>query len=369
MKTFFSHHRKLYLWLLADFLFLAAFWLCRENRAWMNVLVQSVSIPLKRRLGALCYQVPFSVMELLCALLAVFAAGYLLWNFLAVVRAKGHRRRRIYSALLGLLCISGTIYAGFCFLWGVHYYADSFQDRSGIVAEAVAPADLRAVAFYFADRLAEAAAQVPRTEDGCFAVPREEILSGSTSTYDYLETQFPFLALDDPGVKPVYFSRVMSLTGFTGVYCPYTGESCVNMDSPAAMLPSTVAHELAHQRGIASEQECNFLSILACTTCDNPAYIYSGWLMGYIHLGNALYRQDQASYWELWAQLPETVQADLVENNAYWAPFRERITQKVSNRVYDGFLKSYGEEQGLQSYGTVVDLLVVYYRETAARAA
>ena len=27
----------------------------------------------------------------------------------------------------------------------------------------------------------------------------------------------------------------MSLTGFTGVYCPYTGESCVNMDSPAAM--------------------------------------------------------------------------------------------------------------------------------------
>ena len=61
----------------------------------------------------------------------------------------------------------------------------------------------------------------------------------------------------------------MSALDFTGIYCPYTGESNVNVDSPACLLPSTAAHELAHQRSIALEQECNFLAILACTTCGN----------------------------------------------------------------------------------------------------
>ena len=63
--------------------------------------------------------------------------------------------------------------------------------------------------------------------------------------------------------------------------------------------------------------------------------------------------------------LPPEVRADLADNNAYWAQFQDTAVQKVSNEVYDRFLKGYGEEQGLQSYGTVVDLLVVYYRDAA----
>ena len=42
--------------------------------------------------------------------------------------------------------------------------------------------------------------------------------------------------------------------------------------------------------------------------------------------------------------------------------------QKASNTVYDSFLKGYGEELGLQTYGTVTDLLVVWYAETARAA-
>ena len=33
----------------------------------------------------------------------------------------------------------------------------------------------------------------------------------------------------------------------------------------------------------------------------------------------------------------------------------------VSQAVYDALLKSYGQADGVQSYGTVVDLLVAYY--------
>ena len=160
----------------------------------------------------------------------------------------------------------------------------------------------------------------------------------------------------------------MSALDFTGVYCPYTGEANVNIDSPACMLPATAAHEMAHQRGYASEQECNFLAILASTTCGNDTYAYSGWLMGYIYLGNALYRIAPETYWSIRDVLPETVKADLEDNTAYWDQFRDTAAQKASNKVYDGMLKAYGEERGIQSYGTVVDMLVVYYRDAAARA-
>ena len=247
-------------------------------------------------------------------------------------------------------------------MWGVNYWTDSFQDRAGITAQPVTETELEAVTRYFAEQLTAAADSVPRDENGLYAVPKVQILEESTAVYGGVTELYPFLAFDDTGVKGMYFSRLMSIIDFTGFYCPYTGEANVNVDSPACLLPSTAAHEMAHQRGIASEQECNFLAILASTTSGNPAYVYSGYLMGFIHLGNALYRVDPETYWTIRDQLPETVEADLAYNNAYWDQFRDNIVEKVSDTVYDAALKSYGDANGMRSYSMVVELLVAYYR-------
>lgn len=363
MKGFFARHRKLHLWLLAELCLLAAFFLTRSHRAWMNALAEKGTGPLRRRIGDLCYRTDVSVMEVLCCALTAFAALYLIFSALAVIRGRGRRKSRLYTALMGLFCVGLTIYGGFCLLWGVNYYTDSFQDLSGIRAEEVSVDDLTAVTQLFADGLARTADKVPRNGDGLFSVPRSEILAESPEAYSALAVRFPFLAFSDRPPKAVHFSRVMSRLDFTGVYCPFTGESNVNMDSPACLLPSTAAHELAHQRGISSEQECNFLAILACTTCGRDDYAYSGWLLGYIYLGNALHGADTDRWQKIYDALPETAKADLSDNNAYWAQFRSGTTRKVSNKVYDSFLKSYGESKGLQSYGTVVDLLVAYYQK------
>lgn len=361
MKAFFLKHIKLHIWLLADGCLLAAFFLFRKNRAWMNALANYVTTPLKQAIGRVCYLADVSIMEVLYVLLVLVGILYVAWSIVRVKRAKGRRGDRAYSALLGAACIGLAIYAGFCLLWGVNFWTDSFQDKSGIYAEPVAEEDLLAVTVYFAQHLSEAADEVARDENGVFAVSVEEILDDSATVYDALEKEMPFLEFDDPGVKPMFFSRLMSIIDFTGFYCPWTGESNVNVDSPACLIPSTVAHELAHQRGIASEQECNFLAVLASTTSGQAAYEYSGWLKGYIHLGNALYRVDPDTYWAIRDQLPDTVKADLAYNNAYWDQFRDTVVQTMSTKVYDGVLKAYGDERGIQSYGTVVDMLVAYY--------
>ena len=72
--------------------------------------------------------------------------------------------------------------------------------------------------------------------------------------------------------------------------------------------------------------------------------------------------------WEaVYATLPETVLADLRYHSAYWDQF-EGLTAQVSQQIYDTTLRSYGQTDGIQSYGTVVDLLTVYYRDAALEA-
>jgi len=362
MRAFFQKHRKLHIWLLADILALLAFFLLRAQRPLMNAIADHLTGPLRRGLGRICYLVPFSVMELVEALAVLIAIGYVVWSIVSVVRAKGRRRERAYGLGLGALCAVLAVWAGFCLLWGVNYWTDGFQDKSGVYAQPVALEDLRSVTAHFAAMASRKSEEVARDEHGLFAVPREEILENSVRAYDGVTEYFPFLAFDDPGVKPMAFSRLMSALDFTGFYSSFTGESNVNVDSPACMLPSTVAHELAHQRGFASEQECNFLAVLASTTCADPAYQYSGWLIGYVYLGNALYSQDPEGYRAIRETLPEEARLDLAYNNAYWAQFQDTPVQKASSKVYDGILKSYGDERGVQSYGAVVDLLVAYYK-------
>lgn len=119
--------------------------------------------------------------------------------------------------------------------------------------------------------------------------------------------------------KPMFFSRLQSMMGFTGVYFPFTGEANVNVDAPACLVPATIAHEMSHQRMVFSELEANFVGIAAAVSCGDPVFQYSGWLMGLIQLCNALYAVSP----DLWYQIaaasftPE-LSTDWEDNNAYW---------------------------------------------------
>lgn len=358
MRAFFKRHRGVHIWLLVV---LAVFGVYRwgiSNAETAN-RVTAVTQFLKDGYARLWYLLPFSVVEWMYVafILAVIAWLVALFHRIRTRPDKGHTA---YGGLLGLACLCLSVWGFYCVFWGVNYYADGFQAKSGVYAQPVALEELERVTLDFAAKLTEAADGVPRDEKGVFAVPREEIFAESTTIYDNLSEEFPFLAREDRVPKQMVFSRLFSAMNFTGFYTPFTGESNLNVDSPACLLPANIAHELAHQRGIASEQECNFLAIAAATSSDSPAYQYSGYLMGYIHLGNALYRADKEKWEQVYTSLPETVIADLRYHSAYWDQF-EGLTADVSKKIYDTTLKSYGQEDGIRSYGTVVDMLVAYY--------
>ena len=360
MKAFFLRHKKLHIWFLTAAAALALFYLLRPNTALMNAL-SGLTAPCRAVIASLTYRTTVSVMEVLCVLLVVLGAAYLGVTIAAVRRAVERRRDVLYQYLLGAACFGLSLWAAFCLLWGINCWSDGFQARSGVYARPVSQEELFYTTLYLAQQLSESANDVARNENGSFAVPREEILADSVSVYDAVEEQFPFLAYEDVGVKGMYFSRILSHLDFTGIFCPFTAEANVNMDSPASRLPCTAAHEMAHQRGIFSEQECNFLGILASTTSGIPSYEYSGWLSAFVYAGNSLYSVSPDLYWAIRELLPPAVEQDLADSTAYWAQFEKKLPQKISNTVYDGVLKAWGEEQGIRSYGTVTDLLVVWF--------
>ena len=338
--------------------------LFRHDSERMRALSEGFVQPLHHRLAALTAPLPFSLAELLIALLIVAVIVYIIFEVSGLVRS-GEKGRRLYRMLMRLAALGLAVYAGFCLLWGVYYYGDDFVEKSGLVMADISAKDLELVTVYFAARLNELAPEVPRNAAGQCRTDRGEILARSPQIFRAAVEHFPCLDGPEVPAKGMLFSKIMSIIDFTGFFSPFTAEANVNRDFPPALFASTVAHELSHQRGVAKEQEANFVAVLACLESGDAEYSYSACLLAYIHLSNALYSVNPGTWRMIDAGLCEGVQADLQENNAYWARFESPV-QTVTNTVYEGFLQSYEQTLGMRSYGACVDLLVNYYAGEAA---
>ena len=360
MKAFYRNNKGLHRWLFADGVVLLLFFALRGSRRVMNALVFGVTLPLEQFLGRLCALAPFSVAGVCYVLLALDALACLVLAVRYVVRST-HKGGALYRAALFFADCALTLYAAFCLLWGANYAADGFCDRAQFYPEPVAYDDLLRVTQRFADELTACSDGVARDENGLFIAKRADILAAAPEVYASLYDEFPFLDTQNLAPKPFFLSKIMSYMDFTGFYFPFTGEANVNADSPVSALPVTALHEMTHQRGYSSEQQCNFLAVLAAAESDDPAYRYSGCYMGYIYLSNALYRVDYDAWLTIREALPENVRRDLAYNSAYWAQF-EGPTARVTQTLNDAMIRSYGDALGVQSYGAVVDLLVKYYK-------
>ena len=178
--------------------------------------------------------------------------------------------------------------------------------------------------------------------------------------YENILDLLPNLSGNYSNAKYVMSSKLMCYTGITGIYFPFTGEANVNVAIPDIYIPSTTLHEMAHQRGYASEDEANFIAYLASINHPDIDFKYSGYILALNHTANALYSTDYNAYVALSKNISEDVLFDLRNNKEFWKRYEGKIDD-ISNEINNTYLKANGVSEGVKSYGKMVDLLLVYY--------
>lgn len=339
----------------------------RVDEGAMLWVYEHVTHPYHLFMSKLCSHFAFSAAELVYAAAILGLAAYLLWCVYRLIRFP-EKLWQLYRLVLTLAMAGAIFWAGLNVMWTPCYYAPGFAEQSGVDDGPLELEELETVTRWFAALASEYADEVPRDENGACTTDRDSVLDRAAGVFEGAAELYPFLDGEALRPKPIHFSRIMSYLDFTGFFFPMTGEANLNMDSPVFLLPSTSQHEIAHQRGVAMEQECNFVAVLSCLESEYADFRYAGAALAYIYLGNALAGADYEAYTEIYYSLSNTVRADFKAQSAYWDEFRDSAAQKASNTVYDSFLKSNGQELGMQSYGACVNLLVHYYIDEAREA-
>jgi hypothetical protein len=354
--------KRLWLWISLAALpvvLLALFYILKNRTDVMDWTEAYVSAPLRDVASRVSSLAPFrtvSLTELLITILGVWALYFILRTIVNVITKPGKLYtlgKRLYILALVIL----YIWSGYSWLWGTGYHSTGFAEESGLVSDGTAVEELIRVANLFAEKANELSTQVTRDKEGHFAEDRQSYFAAAEGIYDNIVTEFPTLQGHSYPPKPMIYSKLMSSLGFTGVYMALTGETNINIDAPASLIPATIAHEMAHQHGINAEEEANFVGIAASITSGNTVYEYSGYLAGLIYLMNALYKADPEAASSISSGFTKELGQDWKDNNDYWTSFEPTPAAEAVTAMYDSYLKSNGQSEGIASYGACVDLL------------
>ena len=209
--------------------------------------------------------------------------------------------------------------------------------------------------------------EVYESSDGVFylAGGYKDIFSRSNKGYETIGENVKSLSGNYGRPKFIALSKPMLYTGITGMYFPFTAEVNVNTAIPDLLLPATVLHEIAHQRGFASEDEANYIAYLTASIHPDIDFQYSGTVLALIHSMNALLAQDPNLGNALMNTYSEELKRDIQHYASFWKVYEGKINE-TADKVNNIYLKSNGQEEGTKSYGRMVDLLITHFIEYGA---
>lgn len=262
-----------------------------------------------------------------------------------------------------LLSIVSILLSLFVLGFGTGYYSSPLDEKLGIDRKDVSAEELRDTAALLAAKTNETAAEVYFRDKNFSVMPYSigEMNDKLIEAYDKVCDKYSFIQRLNSRVKPVMLSEGMSYTHITGVYSYFTGEANINVVFPDYTIPYTAAHELAHQRGIAREDEANFVAFLVCIESDDPYIRYSGYLNMYEYVASSLYSANADMYFDVLSTVDTSVRYEMRAYSEFFEKYRKNVVASVSEAMNDTYLKIQGTE-GTKSYGMVTDLAVAYYK-------
>lgn len=303
---------------------------------------------------------PFSIAEFAIILMPIPLVFVI--RYFAKYRCKTPKQTLV--SLVCILSVASLFLSGFVLTFAAGYRGNTLDTKLNLNRRKLSAEDLDYATSYVITQINELSAQVQYGDDGFSIMPydlktmNEKIIQA----YSSFAKKHDFINSFKSKLKPVMLSEVMSYAHITGVYTFFTGESNLNVNFPDYTLPFTAAHELAHQRGIAREDEANMMAFLVSLESDDVYIQYCAYVNMFEYLISALSKADKSCAREQWKTLPKEVYREQVAYSKFFKKYEKSVTSQVSGAVNDAYLKGQGTE-GEKSYGMVVDLTVAFFKK------
>ena len=153
-------------------------------------------------------------------------------------------------------------------------------------------------------------------------------------------------------IKPTIYACFIERLGIEGFYNPFTGEGQVNASLPAFIMPFLVCHEMAHQAGIAAEEDANLMAYAIGTITSDSTFRYACYLNIWEYTNRRLYNRDSVTALKHEAMLNKLTTAHLDTLEQISRKYNNEVS-RYSNDLYDSYLKMQDQKEGIRSYGNV----------------
>ena len=306
---------------------------------------------------------PFSLAELMVVVFVLFILLYIIRICLSLYEYKNKKLSILKNFTLNIFATIGLIYFSFQLLWGFNYQRLTLDKLFQLTVRKSSSNELITLCERLINTSNALREKTSENHYGVMELPynKQYVLKTAQLGYDKASIKYTKLKGNYGTPKGILLSVPMCYTGITGFYFPFTNEANVNMAEPDFFLPFTTAHEMAHQRGFAKEDEANFIAYMVCINHPDVNFQYSGTLTALLYSLNALQKSDAEKYKELISSCSRGVLNDLRYNQAFWKSYSGPI-EKVEDKINDTYLKAQNQHSGTKSYGAMVDLLLAAYR-------
>jgi hypothetical protein len=307
--------------------------------------------------------VPFSLTEVLVVVVLPLTIVFLAVRAIfKIIKNRQDRLKRFFNGLNRVAWVLTIFLLVFMLMHGFNYSRLPAAEIFNLPVKERPADDLAATANWLTKEAALLRENLSEDEHGVFVLSGsiKETMLDVNAAYDAAEVDWPALRGHSIRPKGVLLSHYWSYTGITGVYNPFLVEANVNIDQPAYSLPDTIAHEVAHTRGFAREDEANFVAFLTGMYSQNSDYRYSVMLDTWIRITNRLYTADKEAYEQVASGLTDAMRRDLTAGSLYWKQF-EGSVQEVSDQANNLYLQANMQSDGVASYGRMIDLVLAWF--------
>ena len=300
--------------------------------------------------GNLFGWIPFSLYELFLIVVIVGAVTFIVLDIVFLAK---HKWKSLISAVL-IVAISV-----FAFL-NIYTATASFSyGREKLPDEVYSEYSGNDLTFEDAVTLAETVIQQVNADyyatthdtDGNIVYPYtfREVSKMLDDEYERLESKY--FSTYTPRGKKIINKTIMSEMHITGVFFAPFGEANVNGYEVRNMyLPHTLAHEMAHGKGVMREYDANLVASYICLTSENP-YLRYGALVQcmYSALGIVgLYPNSNTEYLRLISLIDKGIMAERANYSRFYSQFN--TLDKVGEWFNDIYLKLNKQQEGTGSY-------------------